>query len=1014
MCMSDGQPASDPAQRASVTKGPCLPVVTTAAWLVAALGAFACGSPPGKGTVRPGGGDDGSNAFSDAGSPAPDAGPRAADAPAVTTDAPVATTDGPASVTDAPAVPAVTKPIDVDVDYPNKTETLYLSGHGIDDAVPWGFTIDAGRRAGEVTTIPVPSNWEFHGFGTFHYGQGETRSTERGLYKRTFDVPATWVGKRIFIAFEGAMTDTSIKINGQSAGPTHQGSFYRFKYDITALVKMGMANQLEVTVSNESANSSVNEAERTADYWIFGGIFRPVYLEAFPAASIDRFAIDAKADGTLNVDVFLRGLLEKADVVAHVLDDSLAPVGPALTATAAAGQAQVKLTGMIPGVKPWSAEAPQRYRLAVELTTASGVHHAVRENFGFRTVEVRAGDGIYVNGNKVMMRGLTRHCFWPESGRALSPRISLADATLLKSLNANAVRTSHYPPDRHFLEATDRLGLYVLDELAGWHTPPYDTVVGRNLIEEMVTFDVNHPSIVFWDNGNEGGWNTALDGDFATWDPQHRSVIHPFANFSNINTDHYPSYATTLSSLGGNTLFMPTEFMHGLYDGGGGAGLEDYWTAMRGSPRGAGGFIWALLDEGVKRDDQGGMIDTKGNLAPDGVVGPYRQWEGSAYTIRQLWSPVRITTDKLPADFAGTLTVENTYDTKDLNTVSFTWQLVTFDLHSPTAARTVMAQGTARTASIAARKSGTLALGLPADWATAQTLLLDATDEAGTLIGRWSWLIGTQAKLRETIVPATSNAAAAAVDAGGTVTVTAGTASYTFNKATGQLAQVKANGKAFSLRNGPALSVGTATLTSFSGAQDGKDYVITCIYGGTMQQVLWRVMGNGWLGLTYRYSLNGSYDFAGVDFDYPEAQVQGVEWLGLGPERVWKNRMKGPWLDLWTRDKNDAVTGQRWDYPEFKGYFANVAWARLRTSEGPISLVIDSDDIFLRLYTPASGPSPRGATAAFPAHDLSFLHAIPPIGNKFQAAADTGPQGQQNKIGGALEGQLFLQFGDGS
>jgi hypothetical protein len=104
------------------------------------------------------------------------------------------------------------------------------------------------------------------------------------------------------------------------------------------------------------------------------------------------------------------------------------------------------------------------------------------------------------------------------------------------------------------------------------------------LIEEMVTFDVNHPSIVFWDNGNEGGWNTALDGDFARWDPQHRSVIHPWANFSDVNTDHYPNYGTVTSSLAGGTIFMPTEYLHGLYDGGGGAGLEDYWTAMRGRP----------------------------------------------------------------------------------------------------------------------------------------------------------------------------------------------------------------------------------------------------------------------------------------------------------------------------------------------------------------------------------------------------------------------------------------------
>jgi hypothetical protein len=214
----------------------------------------------------------------------------------------------------------------------------------------------------------------------------------------------------------------------------------------------------------------------------------------------------------------------------------------------------------------------------------------------------------------------------------------------------------------------------------------------------------------------------------------------------------------------------------------------------------------------VKRDDRNGMIDTKGNLAPDGVVGPYRQWEGSAYTIRALWSPARITMDKLPTDFAGMIPVENTYDGKDLSTVTFTWQLVRFDLGAATAARTTVAQGTAKTGSIAARKMGTLALALPADWKTAHALMLDATDEAGTLVGRWSWLTGGPAGVKAAVVPAKSDAAAAAMDGGATVTVTAGGASYTFNKGNGQLAQVTGRAATFSLKNGPTLSTGTAML----------------------------------------------------------------------------------------------------------------------------------------------------------------------------------------------------------
>ena len=166
---------------------------------------------------------------------------------------------------------------------------------------------------------------------------------------------------------------------------------------------------------------SVNEAERQADYWVFGGIFRPVYLEAYPAQSIDRVAVNAKADGTLSADVFLRAAAEGAEVTARVIDDALAPVGAPMTATVAAGQSQVTLQGSFAGIRPWTAETPHRYRLAVELTSSGGVTHAHRENFGFRTVEVRAGDGIYVNGSKVHAARAQPPCVLARIGSRVEP-----------------------------------------------------------------------------------------------------------------------------------------------------------------------------------------------------------------------------------------------------------------------------------------------------------------------------------------------------------------------------------------------------------------------------------------------------------------------------------------------------------------------------------------------------------------------------------------------------------------
>ncbi|NOY59964.1 MAG: glycoside hydrolase family 2, partial [Calditrichaeota bacterium] len=117
-----------------------------------------------------------------------------------------------------------------------ETETLYLSGKGSDSTVNWQFMVTGGRRANEWTTIPVPSNWELQGFGTYNYGHDKNKADEKGIYRYEFTVPEQWKQKRVFIVFEGSMTDTEVKINGRLAGPVHRGGFYRFKYDITSLV----------------------------------------------------------------------------------------------------------------------------------------------------------------------------------------------------------------------------------------------------------------------------------------------------------------------------------------------------------------------------------------------------------------------------------------------------------------------------------------------------------------------------------------------------------------------------------------------------------------------------------------------------------------------------------------------------------------------------------------------------------------------------------------------------------
>ena len=168
---------------------------------------------------------------------------------------------------------------------PTETQRLYLSGTGPNDTVTWDFRISGGRQAGQWTTIEVPSQWQQQGFGTYAYGWEDDKPADVGEYRYRFIAPADLATKRVLLVFEGVMTDAEVRLNGKVVGDPHQGGFTRFSYPVDDLLLPGQSNLLEVRVAEESANRSVNEAERDADYWVFGGIFRPVYLDLKPSRS---------------------------------------------------------------------------------------------------------------------------------------------------------------------------------------------------------------------------------------------------------------------------------------------------------------------------------------------------------------------------------------------------------------------------------------------------------------------------------------------------------------------------------------------------------------------------------------------------------------------------------------------------------------------------------------------------------------------------------------------------------
>ncbi|HEY9047507.1 MAG TPA: glycoside hydrolase family 2 TIM barrel-domain containing protein [Ohtaekwangia sp.] len=894
------------------------------------------------------------------------------------------------------------------------TQRYYLSGTDKDHTVPWDFYCTKGRNSGKWTTIPVPSNWELQGFGEYTYGRGQKKIGEQGLYKYTFTASKEWKGKKLFLVFEGSMTDTEVKINGKAAGPIHQGGFYQFRYDVTALVKSG-SNLLEVKVSKVSADQSVYHAESDGDFWAMGGIYRPVYLEIKPEAYIDRVTIDAKADGTFHIDVYTGRASTNQTLQVQIRPLGGAQTGNTLSAPVDTKADKTSLTGIFSSVKTWNPESPNLYEAIISMRDKKGDVHTIYQRFGFRTVEVRKRDGIYVNGARVIFKGVNRHSFWPESGRTLSKAISILDVKLIKDMNMNAVRMSHYPPDQHFLDVCDSLGLFVLDELTGWQAK-YDTEPGRKLVKELIVRDVNHPSIVLWANGNEGGWNTALDDDFPKYDIQQRFVYHPWEKFRGTDTKHYPDYNyVTNAALYGNEIYFPTEFMHGLYDGGHAAGLDDFWNAMLAHPYGAGGFLWSFHDEGVVRHDKGDSIDTNSNSAPDGIVGPHREKEASYFAVKEIWSPVYIGRRSIPENFDGKLEIENRYLYTNLDQCTFHWKLVS--LASPFAkdiAGKVNAAGAAKSVQLPPGGKGILDLSLPADWHSSDILYLTAIDPHQQEIFTWSWPLQAPAAIAARYI--SSNSTSIQIqESTSTLTVVADGIQYFFDTSSGYLTQVITPAATISLSNGPSHTGVRHTLRKFEHHREGDRYIIEPVYDGeSFFSVKWTFVPGQPARLDYSYSQRGESDFMGISFRLPESTVTGMKWLGRGPYRVWKNRTKGMQFGIWEKKYNNTITGESWNYPEFKGYHAGIYWVQVQTSGSPFTIYTGNENVFLQMLTPQR---PKGAyneftNPPFPEADISFLQAIAPIGTKFQDAKVMGPQSQKNIMMNytPVQGTLWFDF----
>ena len=876
------------------------------------------------------------------------------------------------------------------------TERLYLSGDGDGRNPKWDFFCSAGQQSGRWSKIEVPSCWELQGFGSYTFGRyylkkGAQPSDEWGLYRRDFRVPEGWRDRQVSIVFDGVMTDAEVKVNGTLAGPIHQGAFYSFSYDITPLLKYGKKNRLEVKVWKQSANKSVNEAERRADWWLFGGIFRPVWLKAVPRQHIERVEVDAQQDGRLRLRLHAQHLSPGMNLQISVGDSQQ-------TVALDTARCQTVETRW-KDIRPWDPEHPHLYPLRLTLRSSDGkVIHEHQERIGFRTIEFREGDGFYLNNRKLVVKGINRHCIWPETGRTLTRQQSLQDALLIKEMNMNAVR-SHYSPDRHFLDICDSLGILYLDEFCGWHGR-YDTPTGDKLLREQMATDQNHPCIFVWANGNEGGWNTQLDSLFAELDLQRRHVVHPWQDWNGVDAHHYPGYYTSTGRMmNGYKVFMPTEFLHAQYDRGAGAGLEDYWQQWTAAPNFAGGFIWSFSDEAVLRTDslkltKRRVLDSDGPNGPDGVVGPHREREGSFYTIRDVWSPVQISPLRITPSFDGKLLVGNQFLFSRLSECTARYQVYKDTV--------LLDEGKVSLPDIAPGERAAAHFRLPAHFFEADILKVEVFGADGACLNTWTWPIPTAHQYFVSHQQSPSSGTAAVE---GNM-LSAKDVIVEFEQ--GAVKAVRKNGTLIPFTGGVPVGV-KATFRSSYTHMDGTDALLVAKYEGGLDSIVWRMTPEGRLGM-HAVMVNRKGDFydrqihfLGLSFNYPESEAKGIRWMGSGPYRVWKNRLRGQQFGIWQKDYNNTVTGEQYDhlvYPEFKGYHANLYWATLQSDTAPFTVYSETDGLYLRLFTPEEPVQRRdgkNTMPAFPEGDISFLFDIPGI-QSFRSISEQGPRSQPSSI----------------
>ncbi len=582
----------------------------------------------------------------------------------------------------------------------------------------------------------VPANWEVNGYGLpiyvnqpYEFAGAKMRGAKLnppfdipadnnpvGSYRKKITIPANWNRRQIFIHLGAVKSAFFIWVNGRRVGYS-EDSKLAAEFDITNFVTTG-----ENLVALEVYRWSDGSYLECQDMWRISGIERDVYLYSTPKLDIRDFKVAATLDKTyangvldinVNVDNYridTKTYHSKADVFS--VDAELVDAqGKAVWRDASGARtvlgnynSWVNFKTELRSVKQWSAEIPYLYTLFITLKNEKGeVMEVVPQRVGFRTVEI-VGSDFLVNGKRVFLKGVNRHEHHPTRGHALTPEDMRKDMEMMKKLNVNAVRHSHYPPDPYWMELCDEFGLYVVDEAnIESHGLGYDLAVtlGNNRkwrnphferIRRMYERDKNYTSVVTWSLGNEAGngVNMYEAYDWLKKTDATRPVQYERAEFD-FNTDMIvpqypePDWLVEYSRGKENRPLIMSEFAHIMGNSLG--NYKDYWDVIESHPRLQGGFIWEWIDQGLDVVKNGKRIMAYGgdfplegpvnedfsdnNFCIKGVVTGYRELTPMAVEVKRVHQFIKT------AHLGGNkISVNNSYFFKDISNVQLNWEML--------------------------------------------------------------------------------------------------------------------------------------------------------------------------------------------------------------------------------------------------------------------------------------------------------------------------------------------------